>query len=106
MLPVTPQALPSGIKGDVRLGQGEIEAIALAKEHQSLLLIDEVYARAIAEQMGLQTVGSLGILVEAYRRGNLTSEVLEELLMTIAQRKDIWIHPALCERVRRDVLGK
>lgn len=106
VLPVTPQALPPELAGDVRLGQGEIEAIALAKQHRSLLLIDEVYARAIAEKMGLPSVGSLGILVEAYRRGNLSSDMLEELLITIEQRKDIWIHPALCERVRRDVLGK
>jgi predicted nucleic acid-binding protein len=103
---MTPQTLPSRLAGDVRLGRGEIEAIALAEQHQSLLLIDEVYARAIAEQMGLQTVGSLGILVEAYHRGNLTSDVLEELLMTIEQRKDIWIQPALCERIRREVLSK
>lgn len=52
VLPVAPQALPPEIAGDVHLGQGEIEAIALAKEHQSLLLIDEVYARALAEQRG------------------------------------------------------
>ena len=53
VLPATPQALPPEIAGDVRLGKGEVEAIALAEHHQSLLLIDEVYARAIAEQMEL-----------------------------------------------------
>ena len=83
-----------------------MEAIALAEQHQSLLLIDEVYARALAEQMELQTIGSLGILVEAYQRGNLAANVLDELLITIEQRKDIWIQPTLCERVRREVLGK
>jgi len=106
VLPVTPQVLYPEIAGDVRLGRGEIEAIALAKQHQSLLLMDEVYARAIAEQMGLQTIGSLGILVEAYRRGTLTSDVLEELLIAIELRKDIWIQPTLCERIRREVLAK
>ena len=106
VLPLTPHTLPSRLAGDVRLGRGEMEAIGLAKEHRSLLLIDEVYARAIAEQMELQTVGSLGILVEAYQRGNLAANVLDELLITIEQRKDIWIQPTLCERVRREVLGK
>ena len=106
VLPVAPQALPPEVAGNIRLGRGEIEAIALAKQYQSLLLIDDVYARAIAEQMGLQTVGSLGILVEAYRRERLSSNVLEFLLITIEQRKDIWIHPTLCQRIRREVLGK
>ena len=50
--PVAPQTLPPEIAGDVRLGRGEMEAIALAERHQ-LVLIDEVYARAIAEQMEL-----------------------------------------------------
>jgi predicted nucleic acid-binding protein len=106
VLPATPRTLPPRVAGDVRLGHGEIEAIALAEQHQSLLLIDEVYARAIAQQMNLQTVGSLGILVEAYQRGNLAANVLDELLITIEQRKDIWIQPGLCERIRREVLGK
>jgi len=106
VLPVAPQVLYPEIAGDVRLGPGEIEAIALAEQHRSLLLMDEVYARAVAEQMGLQTIGSLGILVEAYRRRNLAPDVLEELLITIEQRKDIWIQPTLCERIRREVLGK
>jgi hypothetical protein len=56
--------------------------------------------------MELQTVGSLGILVEAYRQGHLASNVLEELLITIEQREDIWMQPSLCERIRREVLDK
>jgi predicted nucleic acid-binding protein len=60
VLPVAPQVLDPEIAGDVRLGRGEREAIALAKQHQSSLLMDEVYARAIAEQMGLQTIGVAG----------------------------------------------
>ena len=66
--------------------------------------IDEIYARSVADQMGLRTAGSLGILVKAYRKGNLTLEMLEELLATIENREDIWIHPGLCGDVRREVL--
>lgn len=104
--PLTPTSVPTVLSGDVRLGQGEREAIALAAEQQSLLLIDDVYARAIAEEMGLQTVGTLGVLVEAYHRKFLGRDTFDELLTAIERRQDIWIHPALCRRVRSEVLQK
>ncbi len=100
-----PPEMPSQLTGEARLGKGEREAIALALQHQSLLLVDEVYARSVATRLGIETVGSLGILVEAYRKGNLAPEVLEELLLTMERREDIWIHPNLCRRVRREILG-
>lgn len=105
-VPEVPASVPAELQTDVRLGQGERQAIALAQERQALLLMDEVYARSVAERMGLRTVGSLGILVAAYRRGLLTADVLELLLVTIEARKDIWVHPRLCERVRREVLNR
>lgn len=104
--PLAPTSMPSGLSDDIRLGQGEREAIALAAERQSLLLIDDVYARTIAEEIGLQTAGTLGVLVEAYRRDQLGRDTFEELLTAIEKRQDIWIHPALCRRVRSQVLQK
>jgi predicted nucleic acid-binding protein len=98
--------VPHELTGEARLGKGEREAIALAQQYQSLLLVDEVYARSVAARMGIETVGSLGILVEAYRKGNLTPGVLEELLHTMERREDIWIHPDLCRRVRREIPGE
>jgi len=103
-LPLVPASMPSALSSDVRLGQGEREAIALAEERQSLLLIDDVYARAVAEEIGLQTAGTLGVLVEAYHREHLSQDTLEELLTAIERRQDIWIHPTLCRRVRSQVL--
>lgn len=103
--PVEPAENVSGLE-TTRLGRGEYEAIALAWQYRSLLLVDEVYARAVADRLGLQTVGSLGILVEAFRKGIITADLLEELLITIEDREDIWIHPDLCRFVRREVLRK
>ena len=104
--PKAPSTIPLELQQDIRLGAGEREALALAKEYQAIVLMDEVYARSIAESIGLKTVGSLGVLVEAYRKGVLSSVVLDQLLVTIEVRDDIWVHPALCERVRREVLGE
>lgn len=104
--PKVPSTIPLELKRDIRLGPGEREALSLAQENRAIVLMDEVYARSIAESMGLTTVGSIGVLVEAYRKGVLPSLTLEQLLVTIEVRDDIWIHPALCEQVRREVLGK
>ena len=104
--PMKPNELPAELTSDARLGKGELEAIALAWQHRALLLMDEIHARSVAEGMGLQTAGSLGILVEAHREGYLPSGMLEELLATIESRKDIWIHPDLCRRVGQKILGK
>ncbi len=89
-----------------RLGRGEREALTLAKTHNSLVLIDEDHARTIADQLGLAHIGTLGILVGAYRRELLSADALDELLITIESREDIWIHPELCRRARHEVLGR
>ncbi len=49
---------------------------------------------------------TLGILIGAYRRGFLSADALDELLAAIENRDDIWIHPEMCRRARREVLGR
>lgn len=87
-----------------RLGSGEKQAISLALDNRSLLLIDDQHARRVAKNLGVQTLGSLGVLVSAYRRQLVTGDELDILLSTIIQRKDIWIDPEVCHRVRRALL--
>lgn len=70
------------------------------------MLIDEDYARTIAEELGLAHIGTLGILSSAYRHGLLSADALDELLTAIENRDDIWIHPEVCRRARREVLGR
>ncbi|MBA2680475.1 MAG: DUF3368 domain-containing protein [Ktedonobacteraceae bacterium] len=49
-----------------KLDQGEAEAIILASElHSDLLLIDEKIGRTVARRLGVPTVGLLGVLLEA-----------------------------------------
>jgi len=57
---------PAKIDSGLDLGAGEIGAIALAEQLKaSLLLVDDRRARRVAEQRGLDAIGTLGVLVSA-----------------------------------------
>jgi len=55
------------------LGSGEAEAIALAIETNSPLLIDERKGRIIAGDAGIKIRGTLGVFVEAKEEGLIKS---------------------------------
>jgi predicted nucleic acid-binding protein len=51
------------------LGAGEQQAIALAYQTGSLLLIDDRSGRSAARRLGVSVTGTVGVLVEAKRAG-------------------------------------
>jgi len=61
-----------------RFGDGESEAIALAKELDSYLLIDEIKAMNEAKKHGINILSTLIMLLEAKKAG-LISKVKTEL---------------------------
>ena len=57
-----------------QLDRGEAEAIVLAKEiHSALILMDEKLGRVQAEHEGLQVIGSMGVLLLAKQKGLIPS---------------------------------
>lgn len=51
------------------LGAGETAAIALAvREHADLILLDDLAARLVAEELRLNVMGTLGILLAAHTK--------------------------------------
>ncbi len=67
------------------LDLGEASAIALAIEQQNcLLILDDNKARKTATRLGINYVGTLGLLVEAKEAGliPLVKPVLEQIKMT------------------------
>ena len=64
--PVVPLVVVDETLAGAQLGTGEQQAISIAKA-QGMLLIDDMDARHVAEQVGVTTRGSLGVLVQAHR---------------------------------------
>jgi len=66
------------------LGQGEKEAISLARKRKTVLLIDDDSAKAYASILGVESHGSLYAIYVAYLRKIITKEevvrTLEELI--------------------------
>lgn len=55
--------------GDLNLGKGESEVIALAREIGTRVIIDDLKARKIAETLELIVTGTVGILIKAENMG-------------------------------------
>lgn len=83
----------------LQLDAGEAGAIALAVERGAVLLMDELAGRRVAAAHRLPFVGTLGVLVEAKRRGFL-AEVRPS--MDALERTSFWISTALRARVLRE----
>lgn len=75
-----------------RLHAGESDAIRLAIETGAPLLIDERFGRTVAARLGVPVTGTVGVLVEARRRGLIrrAAPVMETLV-----RSGYFLAPAL-----------
>ena len=64
-----PKKIDENLLNNKRLHLGEIEAISLALENQEVtILLDDDEARINARRMGLTVKGTLGLLVENYKK--------------------------------------
>lgn len=77
-------AIPKNLISAPSLDRGEREAISLALElNADILLVDERAGRSTATSMGVQVVGTLGVVVDAHHRQLIDGrKVLDELAKT------------------------
>jgi predicted nucleic acid-binding protein len=82
----------------LELDKGEKHTIHAACEHKAdLVVIDEKIGRNVAEYLGLSVIGTLGVLLNAKRKGMIASfsQCAEEM-----QRNGLRYHPRLVERLK------
>jgi predicted nucleic acid-binding protein len=101
--PTEIESIPADL-AEVKLDRGELESIALIMMVGGLLLMDEERGRAEARRRNIPTKGTLGILIDAYHSDLITADQLRFYFDQISERSDIWISPALCQRLLSEVL--
>ncbi|MBR8834591.1 MAG: DUF3368 domain-containing protein [Stigonema ocellatum SAG 48.90 = DSM 106950] len=75
-----------------------MEAIALALETgEQRILLDEREARQVAQSLGLQVIGTLGILLLAKNRGIITQ--VQPLLDAMMDTAQYWVSRTLYKQV-------
>jgi uncharacterized protein len=57
----------------INLGRGEAEAIVLACEKNAVFLTDDALGRSVAQSLGLQVSGTLGVLIRAKQQNHLSA---------------------------------
>jgi uncharacterized protein len=83
------------------LDEGEAEAIALAQEVAAdIVLLDERDARRVARRLGLQVVGTVGLLIEAKCLGRLVN--LREQFDALQTQGKFRLSRQLFERALRE----
>ncbi|MCC7506606.1 MAG: DUF3368 domain-containing protein [Saprospiraceae bacterium] len=80
------------------LDKGESEAIILSYELQAdFVMIDERKGRRTAQEMGVKTIGLMGILIKAKNQGLL--EKIAPVLEDLTQVAGFWISDKLKEEI-------
>lgn len=67
-------AIPAVLKLMTNLGSGEAEALALALAVPTdLVILDDAFARQVADSQGIRCTGTLGVLIQAKQQGHIAS---------------------------------
>ena len=96
----SPSALLPAVRSAIGLDLGEAAALSLAVEiHADAILVDERRGHEVALQLGLQTIGVLGVLLRAKTAGIIP--VVKPLVDSLQRDAGFWISESLREEVLR-----
>jgi predicted nucleic acid-binding protein len=82
-----------------RLGEGEAESLALAQSPLLPVVLDDKEARVMAEAMGVQYVGTAGVLLAAFVKGHLTYDELATAVRDLGTV--LWLAPDIVAEIQR-----
>lgn len=76
------------------LHAGELAAISALKEHNgNCLLSDDAAARAMAEAIGFEVRGTVGLILRSWRHNQITKQTAIELLKSLPQKSTLHLRP-------------
>jgi predicted nucleic acid-binding protein len=82
------------------LDAGEIEALALMEKNpEAIFLTDDASARMVAEQMGFNVHGTIGILVRSIRRRQMEVEEVLRILEEMPTKTTLYIKQSLIDEM-------
>jgi predicted nucleic acid-binding protein len=82
-----------------QIGQGEAEAIIVAKEKRMPVILDDTEARAVAGSLGIRHMGTVMIPYEAYVREIVSYNDLVRILSNLS--KVLWVSPTVIAEILR-----
>jgi len=80
------------------LDAGERAAIALAKQHDAVLLTDDLAARESASASGINVHGSIGVISLAYARNHIDKSEAASLMRALQNETSLFVTDAVIER--------
>jgi predicted nucleic acid-binding protein len=91
------EADEDGVESE-ELDAGERAAIAVAKEHEVVLLTDDLAAREAASQAAVEVRGSIGVIALGYGRGLLDRDEAASLMRSLQRETSLFVTEAVVER--------
>ncbi len=83
---------------------GELEAMVLAQEtHADYVILDDKLARRKAQIMGLNVIGTIGVLLLAHQQKLILAATVEEHLTNLTQQHGMYISSKIMEQVKRSL---
>lgn len=88
-----------------RLHQGELEAMVLAMETQAdYALLDDLLARRKAQRLGLQVMGTVGVILLAYRQHRVADKVVLDWLDELVHRHGLYLSTEMIKLVKAKIM--
>jgi predicted nucleic acid-binding protein len=90
------------VKGAIgRLHEGELSAIVLAQELSAdFVVLDDLLARQKAQHLGLNVMGTLGLLLLMVKKGLLTNQQVWNYIGDLTQQHGMYLSPKIIEQLR------
>lgn len=86
------------------LHAGELQSLQLMQQSpDAMILTDDAAARLVAQQLGYEVHGTIGIIVRAVRRRQRTKRQVLNLLRSIPRRSTLFIRPRLLTAIIQQI---